>query len=145
LIEARDFFIPTSSRPFLALSHPSYPTREPIISAITKKMTISGSDIEPEILKIAQQNIGAIELSERDLTTAEKQTPVDLLIANPPYGERLALPFTHKDFVEKLQAQYSPQTMTWMAPGDWTKTGAKLVAETTNGGIEVGLWKLTKD
>lgn len=56
---------------------------------------ISGSDIDPEALRLARLHIqqaglkGQIQLQEKDLRQVQLESKPPVFIANPPYGERL--------------------------------------------------------
>ncbi len=56
---------------------------------------ISGSDVDPEALKLCRKHIaqaglsGKIEVFEKDFRDLEPLTPGTCIITNPPYGERL--------------------------------------------------------
>src|SRR5690606_2842296 len=54
-----------------------------------------GSDTDPEALKAARRNLAAagverwVRLEQRDVLEREPPAPSGVLIANPPYGERM--------------------------------------------------------
>lgn len=58
--------------------------------------SVSGSDIDPEALKLCKRHIqqaglgGRITVTQRDLRDLTLETPRPLFLMNPPYGERLS-------------------------------------------------------
>ena len=63
--------------------------------ASSRPLKVSGSDIDPEAIELAKRHIrqaglaGRIELSVKDLRNVTLAGEPGVLIANPPYGERL--------------------------------------------------------
>lgn len=63
----------------------------------TTKLSIQGSDIDPEVLKLARHHLRAADLEDRgihfqvrDALEFRSQKKYGVMIANPPYGERLS-------------------------------------------------------
>jgi putative N6-adenine-specific DNA methylase len=60
-----------------------------------KSLQLFGSDIDPEALKSARRNLAEagverwVQLEQRDVLEREAPAPAGVLIANPPYGERM--------------------------------------------------------
>jgi putative N6-adenine-specific DNA methylase len=64
-------------------------------SSEAKNLQLFGSDIDPEALKSARRNLAEagverwVHLEQRDVLEREAPAPSGVLIANPPYGERM--------------------------------------------------------
>ena len=64
-------------------------------SSANRQIRISGSDIDPEALELARRHVrqagleGRISLEQRDLRDLHPTGEAGVILANPPYGERL--------------------------------------------------------
>jgi len=76
-----------------------------IVKAENRQISIYGSDNDPEALKAARRNLGAagverwVKLEQADVLERTAPAPAGVLVANPPYGERIGSP-------EELAALY---------------------------------------
>ena len=67
-----------------------------------------GSDNDPEALKVARRNLAAagverwVKLEQADLLERAAPAPGGVMIANPPYGERMGSPEARAAFYPKL-------------------------------------------
>jgi putative N6-adenine-specific DNA methylase len=83
------------------------------------KLPIWGSDISRDAVARAQQNLAhagiddLVEVKQADLLTREAPTPNGLLIANPPYGERLSDQDEMAAFYPKLGDAFKKRFAGW--------------------------------
>lgn len=95
---------PGLTRRFACEDWPSFPRKE--MEALRQKAfarfdpsligSVSGSDIDPEALKLCKRHIrqagldGRITVTQKDLRDLTLSAPHPLFLLNPPYGERLS-------------------------------------------------------
>ena len=73
-----------------------------------KQLALYGSDNDPEALKAARRNLAEagverwVQLEESDLLERAAPAPSGVMVANPPYGERMGSPEALAAFYPKL-------------------------------------------
>ena len=83
------------------------------------KLPIWGSDLSRDAVARAQQNLAhagiddLVEVRQADLLTREAPAPTGLLIANPPYGERLSDQDEMAAFYPKLGDAFKKRFAGW--------------------------------
>lgn len=89
-------------------------------------MVMRGSDSDDRMVEMARENVaraqldGRIEIAQCALKDVVPPAPVGLLIANPPYGERMAsieeMPALFTEFGEVLRARFDGWSAAILAP-----------------------------
>lgn len=72
---------------------------------------LSGADVDPQIVEIAKANLAEsteASVQVRDLTKTSSED-ADLVVVNPPYGERIKADLSAHEVMEKCLAVYQPR------------------------------------
>ena len=78
-----------------------------------------GSDTDPEALKAARRNLGAagverwVKLEQADVLARAAPEPAGVMVANPPYGERIGSPEELERFYPQLGNSLKKQFPGW--------------------------------
>lgn len=112
--------------------------------------TILGSDVDPDAIRAAKANArrasveGDVELRVGDLRSIQAPGPSGLLVANPPYGERIRnAPAAWEALGELIRTEARGYRVALLCPDPQLLRRARLalprVASFSNGGIRVGV------
>lgn len=116
-------------------------------------VTIVGSDRSGEALAGALENAtrAGVNLSwiQRDVSALEPPPGVGLVIANPPYGERLGqqVDGVYRAFGRSLRERFAGWRVLFLSPSaalaGQVHRDARSIGTFSNGGLRVGIWALS--
>lgn len=104
---------------------------------------LAGYDIDPEMVAIAKQNLKLITtdtdvaIEARDLRATVGES-ADLIVVNPPYGERIKADLSAQEVMEKCLSAYQPTRALIIHP--WNQWPAEVAVK----GIRYSLREKTK-
>ncbi len=111
---------------------------------------IYGSDKDTRALGVAHENARRarveIALRQQDVADLEPPAPTGLVVANPPYGERLgqSVGGVYVAFGRSLRERFQGWRALFLAPDPElarkVHVGAERITSFSNGGIRVGVW-----
>ncbi len=118
------------------------------------KFTIAGSDIDPEVVAVAQRNSdragvgGVVRVEPRNIRDLMVPSPQGLVLCNPPYGQRIGDESSLRQLYRKIGGLYSEQFKGWrgalFCPSEdmaaETGLNPEVVAKLENGGIKTSLF-----